>query len=162
MICGDVHTDRLSAKSRRHLTTRATRFLQRRKVEAFYDVKQDKSLSDGAKALMELSGLGKLRPNILLIGYKTNWFQCTNDQIMDYFKTIHHAFDLHLSVCMLRVPGAFDYSAFESSVEQLDAHEKKKLEQEDKKAELVYNASDKDIEAAMSRNPSGIQLSFGK
>jgi hypothetical protein len=110
---------------------------------------------------MELSGLGKLRPNILLIGYKTNWFQCSNEEIMDYFKTIHHAFDLHLSVCVLRVPGGFNFSSFEANVEHFDANEKKKLEREDKKAEMVYNASDKDIEAGLSRNPSGIQLSSG-
>ena len=161
LVCGDVHTGHVSTRTRRKLTQRATRFLEKQKVEAFYELKQDRSFSEGAKSLMELSGLGKLRPNILLIGYKSNWQQAPDEDILQYFKTIHYAFDLNLSVCVLRVPGGFDFSEYEESVEQFNEHEKKMIELAYKKCELVYNASDRDFEMGITPNVSAIQLSSG-
>lgn len=78
----------VNTKTRRALTQRAVKFFHKRKVDSFYEIKTENSFSQGAKALMELSGLGKLRPNLLLIGYKQNWLDCPLDDLLEYFKTI--------------------------------------------------------------------------
>lgn len=159
LVCGEVHGGSLTTRNRRNLAHRASRFFEKRRIEAFYELKQSRSFSDGAKALMELSGLGKLRPNIMLIGYKSNWLQAPDEDIIEYFKTIHYAFDLHMSVCVLRTPGGFDFAEYEESIEQFGEHERKKMELENKKCEMVYNASDKEL--GLLRNASGAQLSIG-
>jgi solute carrier family 12 sodium/potassium/chloride transporter 2 len=48
-------------------------WLRANHVKAFYSVSRHASFVDGARISMELSGLGKLRPNMLLVGFKENW-----------------------------------------------------------------------------------------
>ena len=33
---------------------------------------------------LQLTGLGKLSPNTIVIGYKTNWTKCTAQEVDDY------------------------------------------------------------------------------
>ena len=87
----------VTTKARRALTQRAVSYFHKRKVDAFYEIKSSRSFSEGALALMELAGLGKLKPNMLLIGYKTNWQDCPLDELLEYFRTIHHAFGVYHS-----------------------------------------------------------------
>ncbi len=42
-------------------------------VKGFYSVLQAPGLSDGARSMMSLTGLGKLSPNMLLLGFKRDW-----------------------------------------------------------------------------------------
>ena len=56
---------------------------------------------------MEMSGLGKMKPNMLLIGFKNNW-QSSLIGARDYYKVIQSAFDIRLSVGVLRIPGDHD------------------------------------------------------
>lgn len=58
----------------------------------------------GAQALMQCSGLGKLRPNIVVIGYKSDWQTDNIDKVEDYVNILHDAFEARLSVAMLRAP----------------------------------------------------------
>ena len=57
-------------------------------MNAFYEIKEDPSFSHGAKSLMELVGIGKLRPNVVLLGYKSDWQECSPNETIEYFKTI--------------------------------------------------------------------------
>jgi solute carrier family 12 sodium/potassium/chloride transporter 2 len=43
------------------------------------------SFEEGAKALMQATGVGKLKPNILMMGYKANWRECSTDELQMYF-----------------------------------------------------------------------------
>jgi solute carrier family 12 sodium/potassium/chloride transporter 2 len=43
------------------------------------------SFEDGSKALMQASGVGKLKPNILMMGYKSNWRECAAEDLQMYF-----------------------------------------------------------------------------
>jgi len=58
------------------------------RVKAFFNVVDDMSFEDGAKALLQASGVGKLRPNILLLGYKSNWSTGNAHELKEYFTTI--------------------------------------------------------------------------
>ena len=59
---------------------------------------------------MEMAGLGKLSPNMMMIGFQEKWFTCSDDA-NDFVKTLQAAFDLHLSVGVLRVQGGLDLSS---------------------------------------------------
>jgi len=66
-------------------------------------------LSEGAKVVVELSGLGKLSPNMVLIGFRDNWMQNLGET-EEYFKTLQAAFEMRLSVGVLRINGGLDVS----------------------------------------------------
>ena len=53
---------------------------------------------------MQCSGIGKLQPNILVLGYKTNWQEEETNDVCGYIDIIHDAFDQNLNVAILRLP----------------------------------------------------------
>ena len=115
-------------------------------------------------ALMELSGLGKLKPNMLLIGYKTNWQDCPLDELLEYFRTIHSAFDLHMSVSILRIPGGLDVSSDERAIEEAGDDDvlitnSKYFENEAGIELVIHGTGDQHDSLSMPRNASSAQLS---
>lgn len=46
------------------------------------------SFRDGATALLKASGIGKLRPNILLMGFKSDWQKCSTEDRNQYFEVV--------------------------------------------------------------------------
>lgn len=45
-------------------------------------------VQQGAIALLQAAGLGKMKPNILLLGYKNDWQVCEKHVLDQYFATI--------------------------------------------------------------------------
>uniref|UniRef100_A0A914IDA3 Uncharacterized protein n=1 Tax=Globodera rostochiensis TaxID=31243 RepID=A0A914IDA3_GLORO len=79
-----------------------------RHMKAFAVTVANPNLRSGVQSLLQIAGLGKLRPNIILMGFKSNWTQpkpLTDNamtEITDYFGLIQDAFDLNMSVAVLR------------------------------------------------------------
>lgn len=46
------------------------------------------SFREGATALLKACGIGKLRPNILLLGYKSDWQKSSADELNQYFEVL--------------------------------------------------------------------------
>ncbi len=79
-----------------------SRFLVENGIQAFCDVVIAPTLLHGARSLMMLSGMGKLRPNTFVLGYLQNW-QIRSDTVLEeYVGMIRAAFGANLSVCILR------------------------------------------------------------
>jgi Solute carrier family 12 len=57
-----------------------------------------------------MSGLGKMKPNILLMGYNTGWSTDTDRSNDEYVDVISVAFDNHLGVMLLYAKEGFDIS----------------------------------------------------
>lgn len=57
---------------------------------------------------MQCVGLGKLRPNTLLLGYMTKWQAASQAKIDEYVGVLHTAFDLHYGIAILRMQDGFD------------------------------------------------------
>ena len=57
---------------------------------------------------MQCVGLGKLRPNTLLLGYMTKWQAASQTKIDEYVGILHTAFDLHYGIAILRMQDGFD------------------------------------------------------
>ncbi|XP_045514152.1 bumetanide-sensitive sodium-(potassium)-chloride cotransporter-like isoform X4 [Pieris brassicae] len=79
-------------------------WLHTRKERGFYVVVDGCSLEDGLRNLIQCSGLGRVSPNIMLIGYKNNWQKAPFNKVKTYVKLIQIAFDQQLAVAILRVP----------------------------------------------------------
>ncbi|XP_076305031.1 solute carrier family 12 member 2-like [Tachypleus tridentatus] len=117
MICGDVHKERLNQRERDHLNREAHQYLQKRKVKAFYSLIEESSFSRGVRSLIQLVGIGKLRPNMIFMGYKSDWQECEEQDVLEYFNVIHDAFDMHMSLGILRLRAGFDYSEYDIAEE---------------------------------------------
>ncbi|XP_075164790.1 sodium chloride cotransporter 69 isoform X2 [Haematobia irritans] len=114
MVCGHVlrgtGTGSNSQRYRNYLQERATSWFRRHRVKGFYSLVDGEDFESGSRALMQASGIGKLKPNILLMGYKTDWQTCEHKDLNQYFSTVHKALDMYLSVAILRVPNGLDCS----------------------------------------------------
>ncbi|XP_055308215.1 bumetanide-sensitive sodium-(potassium)-chloride cotransporter-like [Sitodiplosis mosellana] len=110
MIVGDVVTKKISYKSRRRMINEGQRWLTQRKIKAFYNIIEGLDFETGVRALIQTSGVGKLAPNILLMGYKSDWQTCINQDLVSYFNVLHYAFSNRLAVAILRLPNGLDLS----------------------------------------------------
>jgi len=110
LVCGHVMKSQISQKYRNYLQRKSNDWCRRHKVKGFYSLVDDSDFETGARALMQATGIGKLRPNILLMGYKNDWETCDNADLQKYFNVLHKAFDMYLAVAILRVPNGLDCS----------------------------------------------------
>ena len=58
--------------------------------------------------MLQAVGLGKLRPNTLLLGYMNRWQHAEESKIDEFYSIIHDAFDLRYGVGILRLQDGFD------------------------------------------------------
>ena len=58
----------------------------------------------GVQAMVQNAGLGKLKPNILVIGYKDDWITSPPEAVEEYSDVIHDAFDYNYGVAIFRLP----------------------------------------------------------
>ncbi|XP_077514330.1 bumetanide-sensitive sodium-(potassium)-chloride cotransporter-like [Amblyomma americanum] len=112
MVCGDIRKPPMSYRSRNALMAKAYSCFEQRKVKAFYSVVVDNSFSKGVLSLIQLVGVGKLRPNVVLMGFKANWQTCPKQELQEYFDAIHHSFDSHMALCILRLAEGIDFSKY--------------------------------------------------
>ncbi|KAL0271481.1 UNVERIFIED_CONTAM: hypothetical protein PYX00_008562 [Menopon gallinae] len=110
MICGDVLENKLSYKARQRRIRMSYEWLGDRKIKSFYTLIDEINFEKGANSLLQAIGVGKLRPNVLMMGYKNDWASCPRDQLISYFHVLHEAFYQRISVVILRLQGGLDYS----------------------------------------------------
>uniref|UniRef100_A0A8C8F6T6 Solute carrier family 12 member 3 n=1 Tax=Oncorhynchus tshawytscha TaxID=74940 RepID=A0A8C8F6T6_ONCTS len=108
MICGNVVTGGPSpatldtASSNSHVT-----WLNKRQIKSFYHGVVANDLRTGVKMLLQV-GLGRIRPNVLLTGFKRDWRKDKPSCIDNYIGILHDAFDLQYGVCVLRMREGLD------------------------------------------------------
>uniref|UniRef100_A0A8C6P6C4 Solute carrier family 12 member 10, tandem duplicate 1 n=1 Tax=Nothobranchius furzeri TaxID=105023 RepID=A0A8C6P6C4_NOTFU len=93
-------------------------WLNKRKVRSFYTPFTASSLREGTKQLLQATGLGKLKPNTLVLGFKSNWKESTLESIDDYINTIFDTFDSKFCLCVLRMIDGLDVAEELQSVYQ--------------------------------------------
>uniref|UniRef100_A0A914CU74 Solute carrier family 12 member 2 n=1 Tax=Acrobeloides nanus TaxID=290746 RepID=A0A914CU74_9BILA len=88
------------------LKERYTQWLHDHKIKAFYCAVSQTSLRAGVQILLQNAGVGKMQPNILLIGYKDTWLSQFEEgkmaELHDYWGVINDAFASNLSICIFR------------------------------------------------------------
>lgn len=158
LVCGHVMKSQISQKYRNYLQRKSNDWCRRHKVKAFYTLVDDNDFETGSRALMQASGIGKLKPNILLMGFKADWQTCDSTELEKYFNVVHKAFDMYLAVAILRVPNGLDYSQIlgdEAPKHILEAP--KTLTSNDSSADLVSREKNGSIHGScdsLSRNIS--------
>uniref|UniRef100_A0A665WSJ4 Solute carrier family 12 member 3-like n=1 Tax=Echeneis naucrates TaxID=173247 RepID=A0A665WSJ4_ECHNA len=113
MICGDIITVSSS------VSDWLVKWLNKRKVRSFYTPFSAVSLRAGAQHLLQATGLGKLKPNTLVLGFKTNWRESSPEGIDDYINTIYDTFDSNNGLCILRMMDGLDiFDQFDGEVNE--------------------------------------------
>ncbi|KAG0716781.1 Bumetanide-sensitive sodium-(potassium)-chloride cotransporter [Chionoecetes opilio] len=110
LACGHVIQGPQTQRVRNSLSRQSYSWLNRHNLRAFYSLIEGNTLEEGARNLFQLVGLGKLRPNTVVLGYKANWRKCDPVELKAYFNTLHEALDMYFGVVILRVPQGLDYS----------------------------------------------------
>ncbi|KAL7034522.1 hypothetical protein ACKWTF_007999 [Chironomus riparius] len=146
LVLGHIMKTQISQKYRNYLLKKSNDFFKRHKVKGFYSIVDDNDFETGSRALMQASGLGKLKPNILLMGYKQDWQTCDSAELDRYFNVVHKAFDMYLAVAILRVPNGLDCSNFLGDEAPRHILEAPKT--------LISNDSSADLTAVREKNNS--------
>lgn len=89
LVCGHVLRGSGSQKYRNYLKERASSWFRKHRVKGFYALVDGEDFESGTRALMQASGIGKLKPNIILMGYKTDWQTCERKELVQYFNVMH-------------------------------------------------------------------------
>uniref|UniRef100_A0A8C5B8A1 Solute carrier family 12 member 2 n=1 Tax=Gadus morhua TaxID=8049 RepID=A0A8C5B8A1_GADMO len=112
MICGHVRTGsrRPNFKELGADHSRFQRWLLRNETKAFYTPVFADDLRQGTQYLLQAAGLGRLRPNTLVFGYKNDWRDGDMMNVETYINMIHDAFDFQYGAVILRLKEGLDVS----------------------------------------------------
>ncbi|KAG9430123.1 bumetanide-sensitive sodium-(potassium)-chloride cotransporter [Apis mellifera carnica] len=109
-ICGHIIETPISYKTRNSMIANCTSWFRANKIKAFYSLVDGANFQDGTTSLLQAAGLGKMKPNILLMGYKQDWATCPRENLNMYFNIMHKALDMHIAVALLRISEGLDCS----------------------------------------------------
>ncbi|XP_050167010.1 solute carrier family 12 member 3 isoform X2 [Myiozetetes cayanensis] len=112
MLCGNVL---IGPRKQKMPESRLTadghaKWLMKRKIKAFYTDVVAEDLRSGVQMLLQAAGLGKMRPNILVLGYKRDWRTASPQSLEDYVGILHDAFDFKYGVCLMRMKEGLNVS----------------------------------------------------
>ena len=88
LIMTDIYDKKLSYHDRINQIHFMNCWLQLRKVRGFYSLIDGLDFEDAVRSVMQVSGVGKLRPNILMMGFKNNWYSCGLQELNAYFHVL--------------------------------------------------------------------------
>ncbi|VFV38867.1 solute carrier family 12 member 2 [Lynx pardinus] len=126
MICSHVHMGprRQAMKEMSIDQAKYQRWLIKNKMKAFYAPVHADDLREGAQYLMQAAGLGRMKPNTLVLGFKKDWLQADMRDVDMYINIFHDAFDIQYGVVVIRLKEGLDISHLQAQEELLSSQEK--------------------------------------
>nr|XP_055063005.1 solute carrier family 12 member 2 isoform X1 [Misgurnus anguillicaudatus] len=112
MVCGHVRISsrRPNIKDMNTEAFRYQRWLLNNNSKAFYTSVVSEDLRQGTQYLLQATGLGRLKPNTLVVGFKNDWRIGDMKDVETYISIIHDAFDYQYGVVILRLAEGLDIS----------------------------------------------------
>uniref|UniRef100_A0A7N9AY68 Solute carrier family 12 member 2 n=1 Tax=Mastacembelus armatus TaxID=205130 RepID=A0A7N9AY68_9TELE len=107
MICGHIRTVKQS---------RYQRWLLKNETKAFYASVFAEDMRQGTQYLLQAAGLGRLKPNTLVLGFKNDWRDGDMMNVETYISMIHDAFDFQFGAVILRLKEGLDVSHIQGQV----------------------------------------------
>ncbi|XP_069622125.1 solute carrier family 12 member 1 isoform X2 [Ranitomeya imitator] len=102
-------------------------WLNKNKKKAFYTAVAAENFREGARTLLQAAGLGRLKPNTLVMGFKKEWRQASTVDLANYVGILHDAFDFEFGVIIVRNNQGFDISAVLQAQEEFQRLEQERL-----------------------------------
>ena len=88
LMVGDVFENKLPNRMRNEMVSETYRYFDEKKIKAFYNLVDDVNMETGIKLMIQTSGFGKLSPNIVLMGYKSDWATGGYQNLKTYFNIL--------------------------------------------------------------------------
>ncbi|RXN16426.1 solute carrier family 12 member 1 [Labeo rohita] len=95
-------------------------WLHKQKRKAFYTPVASENLQKGAEALMQASGLGRMKPNTVMLGFKRDWRTSKPQEVQNYVGILHDAFDFEHGSVILRISQGMDISHILRAEEEME------------------------------------------
>ncbi|XP_044029320.1 solute carrier family 12 member 2 isoform X3 [Siniperca chuatsi] len=126
MICGHIRTGyrRPNFKDLATDQARYQRWLLKNETKAFYTPVFAEDMRQGTQYLLQAAGLGRLKPNTLVLGFKNDWRDGDMMNVETYISMIHDAFDFQFGAVILRLKEGLDVSHIQGQDELLSSQEK--------------------------------------
>ncbi|CAH2274001.1 solute carrier family 12 member 1 isoform X3 [Pelobates cultripes] len=105
-------------------------WLTKNKRKAFYAAVAAENIREGVKPLLQASGLGRMKPNTLVMGFKKDWRQASTTDLACYVGILHDSFDFEYGVVIVRLSQGFDISPILQAQEELERMEQDRIAQE--------------------------------
>uniref|UniRef100_A0A673JAM8 Solute carrier family 12 member 2-like n=1 Tax=Sinocyclocheilus rhinocerous TaxID=307959 RepID=A0A673JAM8_9TELE len=109
-VCVDHSSRRPNFKELNSDMLRYQRWLLNNSSKAFYTPVVAEDLRQGTQYLLQAAGLGRLRPNTLVLGFKNDWRIGDIKDVETYINLMHDAFDFQYGVVILRLREGLDIS----------------------------------------------------
>ena len=97
-----VMDDKMDWKSVESVRSQSQAWLLSKKIKSFHGVTRNSHFSEGVRSALELQGLSKLSPNMILLGFKENW-RLELAATEEYYHALHLAMEMKLAVGILRL-----------------------------------------------------------
>ncbi|XP_018410915.1 PREDICTED: solute carrier family 12 member 3 isoform X1 [Nanorana parkeri] len=110
MMCGNIIIGPRKQKLQELNPEGHIKWLNKRKIRAFYTGLIAEDLRSGAQMLIQAAGLGHMKPNVLFLGYKKNWHTSHPRNVESYVAMLHDAFDFNFGLCVLRMKDGLNMS----------------------------------------------------
>ncbi|XP_067839362.1 solute carrier family 12 member 2 isoform X2 [Heptranchias perlo] len=142
VVCGHVHMGPRRQALKEISTDQAKyqRWLIKNKMKAFYAPVYAEDLREGTQFLLQAVGLGRMRPNTLVFGFKKDWRQALMKDVENYINTIHDAFDYQYGVVVIRLKEGFNISHLQA--QDLCTSQKKSAHPKDVVVNLEHSDAD--------------------
>lgn len=88
LIVGDVKNEKMSHRALTDKIDNAYKYFKDKGIKAFYNLVDDVEISMGIKLMIQSSGFGRLCPNIVLMGYQSNWASAGNASLKIYYNIL--------------------------------------------------------------------------
>nr|AIL54059.1 NKCC1 [Sciaenops ocellatus] len=126
MICGHIRTGYRRPNFKELATDQARyqRWLLKNESKAFYTPVFAEDLRQGAQYLLQAAGLGRLKPNTLVMGFKNDWRDGDMMNVETYISMIHDSFDFQFGAVILRLKEGLDVSHIQGQDDLLSSQEK--------------------------------------
>jgi hypothetical protein len=79
-----------------------TRMNKSRPLVGTYEVVVARSIREGARMLVQLGGIGRLRVNTVVLGFKYEWVEASAAEIAEYVDMVREMFVFHMGVLICR------------------------------------------------------------
>ncbi|XP_077592889.1 solute carrier family 12 member 2 isoform X2 [Stigmatopora nigra] len=126
MICGHVRAGcrRPNFKDLATDQSRYQRWLLKNETKAFYTAVFAEDMRQGSQYLLQAAGLGRLKPNTLVLGFKNDWRDGDMMNVETYISMFHDAFDFQYGAVILRLQEGLDISHIHGQDDLLSSQEK--------------------------------------
>uniref|UniRef100_A0A8C1H1A1 Solute carrier family 12 member 3 n=1 Tax=Cyprinus carpio TaxID=7962 RepID=A0A8C1H1A1_CYPCA len=98
MICANVITVSLRIETLNTKISTHLKWLDKRRIKSFYHTVVADDLHVGVQMLLQSTGLGRMKPNVLVMGFKKNWRKAQPNNIENYIGILQYVYHTVTSV----------------------------------------------------------------